>query len=194
MPEAANAIARLAAVDNSTCFIRIMITPWYVLSKPASCSSIRCGLATSLPVAAVVLARIESSEIRDPPVSSATSPRVSLALNAGLRAAKLFLRVLHVKVPQVRWSLALLGGHEEPVGAAHVGFIAELDVVVVLGADRFDPDRIADAVVVLRNRPRPRQRVVDRGDLVAQNVGLVLVLVEALMDDGFAVRVKRNAA
>src|SRR5262245_16827410 len=52
--EAASATARLAAVDNSTYFIRIMITPWYVFSKTASWSLI-----------AVHVARMERTAIRD---------------------------------------------------------------------------------------------------------------------------------
>src|SRR5215475_7937611 len=102
--------------------------------------------------------------------------------------------VLHIKIPQIRWALALFGRHEEPIGAAHIAFIADLDVVVVLGADRLDPDRIADAVVVLGDGPRTGQRIVDGGNLVVEHVGLVLVLVEPLVDDGLAVRVKLNAA
>src|SRR5258708_20632588 len=103
-------------------------------------------------------------------------------------------RILRIKILQVRRALALLGRHQKPVGAAHIGVLAELDVVVVLGADRLDPDGITDAVVVFRDRPRPRQGIVDGGDFVVEHVGLVLVLVEALMDDGLAIGVQRNAA
>src|ERR1700681_2472742 len=44
------------------------------------------------------------------------------------------------------------------------------------------------------DRPRAGERVVDRGNLVAQDVGSGLVEADALLDDGRIVRVERSAA
>jgi hypothetical protein len=59
--------------------------------------------------------------------------------------------------------------------------------------DIFARFRIAVALIGPRNRPRTRERVVDRRNLVAQDVAIVLVEADALLDDGRAVRVERSA-
>src|SRR5262245_55779833 len=72
------------------------------------------------------------------------------------------------------------------VGADHVGFRADADVLVALGANRLDPDRIANAVVVLDHRPRPRQGMIHGGDFVVQDVRISRVEIDALLDHGLS--------
>src|SRR5207247_2768435 len=70
------------------------------------------------------------------------------------------------------------------------------DMIVGLAAIVLGPCGIGIGTtpVVLRNRPRTRQRVVDHGDLVMGNVGIVLVYVNPFLDDGLIVGMQRKAA
>jgi len=67
-------------------------------------------------------------------------------------------------------------------------------VVVVLGAVGLGPQwlRAGIAVIAARHRPWPRQRMVDGGDLVVQDVGIALVEIDALLDDGLVVVMQRQ--
>ena len=69
-------------------------------------------------------------------------------------------------------------------------------MVVALATDIFDPHRLPIGLpaIALEDRPRPRQRMVDHGDFVEQQVAVVLVEVEPLLDDGLVVVVERNSA
>src|SRR5262249_28946304 len=73
---------------------------------------------------------------------------------------------------QVRRLLALLGGHQQTLGAEEIVFLANEDLRIVLDANRFRPLRqwIAIANVSLVDSPRPRQRVVDHREFVVQEV------------------------
>src|SRR5260370_24981159 len=97
---ATSATARLAAVDNNTCFTRIMITPRYVLSWYAFSGERpkQPDLILSCP----------------PAGNSGWSEFASYA------SSSVPLGILYVEILQVRRALALLGRHEEPVGAEHV--------------------------------------------------------------------------
>ena len=79
-----------------------------------------------------------------------------------------------LKVFQIGRRLVLLGGHQVPVGAEEISIAADLDVLIVLGTDMLAPDRprATRAPIVLGDRPRPREGIVDHRDLVVQNAGL----------------------
>ena len=72
-------------------------------------------------------------------------------------------------------------------------FIADEDMAVIFGAIVLEPDRVMVALVAFDNCPGARQRMVYDGDFVMENVGVGLVDVKALGDDGFAIVVERNA-
>src|SRR5215467_2715830 len=69
-------------------------------------------------------------------------------------------------------------------------------MIVVLGTVHLAPVRLAIrlAPVALENGPGPRQRTVDNGHLVAEEVAIVLVEIDPLPDDGLVVLVQRDAA
>src|SRR5215470_5462548 len=69
-------------------------------------------------------------------------------------------------------------------------------MIVVLGTVHLAPVRLAIrlAPVALENGPGPRQRTVDNGHLVAEEIAIVLVEIDPLPDDGLVVLVQRNAA
>ena len=98
-----------------------------------------------------------------------------------------------IEVPQVRCRLVLAQRHQMAVGAAEVAFLANDDVVIGLGAEIFRPDRLALAIVIARHRPRPREGVVDGGDLGVQTIGVGRVEENALLDDRPVVLVQRQA-
>ena len=66
---------------------------------------------------------------------------------------------------------------------------------VAFGADRLRPHGLlhVGAAISLDRRPWPRERVVDGGDLVDQDLGIGLVEMDALLEDAFIVPVKRQA-
>src|SRR5215470_1702663 len=69
-------------------------------------------------------------------------------------------------------------------------------MIVVLGTVHLAPVRLAIrlAPVALENGPGPRQRTVDNGHLVAEEIAIVLVEIDPLPDDGLIVLVQGNAA
>src|SRR5262249_27373668 len=78
---------------------------------------------------------------------------------------------------QIRRRLVLASGHQEPVGAEHVVFIGDGDVIVGFAAILLAPRGIGvqAAPVVLHHSPRTRQGVVDHRNLVMGDVKIVLV-------------------
>src|SRR5260221_1294750 len=62
------------------------------------------------------------------------------------------------------------------------------------GAGVLVPYRIGTALIASGYRPRTGESVVDRGNLVAQNIGIGLVEADAVLDDGRIVRMERSAA
>src|SRR5712671_1784192 len=97
---------------------------------------------------------------------------------------------------QIRRRLVLPGGHQEALRAEHVVLIRNGDMIVGLAAILLAPCGIGIGTtpVVLRDRPGTRQRVVDHGDLVMGNIGVILVDVYPFLDDGLIVGMQRKAA
>ena len=71
--------------------------------------------------------------------------------------------------------------------------IADKDLRVVLGADRFEPfrARIGVARLSLADRPRPRQSMIS--DFAMQDVPIGFVQINALLEDRLIVLMKRQA-
>src|SRR5262249_12980797 len=82
----------------------------------------------------------------------------------------------------------------QTVGADHVVLVADTDVLIALGADGLDPDRIVHTQIFLGDDPGTAQRAVDGRDLIEQDVGIGLVVVDPLLDDGLAILVQGNPA
>src|SRR6202034_2761960 len=95
------------------------------------------------------------------------------------------LRLL--EIARVRRRLVLARRHQIAVGAEQVGLAADDDVLVVLMAIVLAPGRVALALVAARDRPWPRQGVIDQRDLVEQLVGVARVERDFLPDDGLIV-------
>jgi hypothetical protein len=89
---------------------------------------------------------------------------------SGLRGFALLLRLFEIS--QIRRRLVLLGGHQVAVSAEEIALLADFDITVALGTDFLDPFRPFDrhTSICLGDRPWTRQRVVDRGDLVVEDV------------------------
>src|SRR5262245_2196480 len=77
------------------------------------------------------------------------------------------------EISEVGRPLSLLGGHQQAVAADHVVFLADLHVIVALAAYFLDPHglRIGLAAIGLAHRPRPRQGIVDHGDVEDERIG-----------------------
>src|SRR5580704_11331516 len=112
----------------------------------------RCYSLTALPRASrigdVSMATVGTT--RDEPARSQSSLRL-------------------VEILQIRRRLILPGGHEGAVRALEIAFATNENVLVVLGAMILDPDRVTVACVAPGHRPRARQGVVERRELVAQD-------------------------
>src|SRR5579864_9136831 len=67
-------------------------------------------------------------------------------------------------------------------------------MVIVLGAVVLQPHRIVVAAVALGDAPGSRKGVVNDGDLVVERVRVGLVEIEALLDDGLVVLMKRHTS
>src|SRR5207302_1520314 len=95
------------------------------------------------------------------------------------------LLFLCLEIAQVRRRLTLPGRHQIAVGAEKIILAPDLDVTVAFRANLFEPLGSFDllANVFLGHRPRARKRVVDRGDFVGKDVGLILVPGDSLLDD-----------
>src|SRR5262249_1413990 len=98
-----------------------------------------------------------------------------------------------LEVSQVRRRLILLDRHQETVGAHHVVLLADEDLLVALMACVLGPERVLARPVFPRHPPGPGERVIDHRDVGAQHVGIGLVEIDALLDDGLVVLVQRNA-
>src|SRR5262249_7572364 len=73
-----------------------------------------------------------------------------------------------VEISQIWRLLAFASRHQIAIGAQKIILFTNGDVVVGFIAIIFVPNRIFLPSIVFHHRPRPRQRVVDRGDLVMQ--------------------------
>src|SRR6516225_2008226 len=67
-------------------------------------------------------------------------------------------------------------------------------MVIVFGAVVLQPHRIVVAAVALGDGPGSRKGVVNDGDLVVERVRVRLVEIEALLDDGLAILMKRHTS
>src|SRR5262249_772545 len=103
------------------------------------------------------------------------------------------LRLL--EIAQIRRRLVLLRRHQLAIGAEIVVLLADAHMRVELRAHVRLPDRarIGIAEAGLQLLVRPRERVIDDGDLVIELVGIGLVEPDALLDDGVAILVKRDS-
>src|SRR3984957_16245593 len=100
-----------------------------------------------------------------------------------------------IEIARVGRRLPFLGRHQIAVAAHVVGVLADGEPGIVLGADELLPDRlsIGAAAVALGGGPRTRERMIDGGDLVVEDVRIGLVLIDAFLDDGLIVLVQRQA-
>src|SRR5262247_3528190 len=99
-----------------------------------------------------------------------------------------------LEISQVRRRLVFLGGHQVAVRAEEIVLVPDRDVMVVLGTVVLVPDRIVVATIFLGDGPGAGQRIVDRRDLVQQQVAIGAIEDEALLDDRLVVLVQRYAA
>src|SRR6266849_6884569 len=99
-----------------------------------------------------------------------------------------------IEVSQIRRLLALLDRHQVAIRTQQIVLVADRDVVVAFDTVVFRPNSLLLTTVVSRHRPRARQRMIDRGHFVVKNIRIVLIEVNPLLDDAFAVLVERNAA
>src|SRR5262245_46769153 len=102
---------------------------------------------------------------------------------------------LLLEIAQVRRRLVLLRRHQLAVGAQIVVFLADADVGIELRAHIRLPDRARTGIAEagLQLLVGPRERIIDHGHLVVELVGIGLVEIDALLDDGVPVLVERNA-
>src|SRR5262249_11488161 len=108
--------------------------------------------------------------------SAATSAAAPNSFNTTglLRFSRLFLfqslpTLRSFEIAEVRRPLGLLLGHQVAIGAQHVHFLADRDVLVVLVAVIGGDHIGTQAPIGLGRGPGARQRVVDCGDLVAHH-------------------------
>src|SRR5579863_1191694 len=99
-----------------------------------------------------------------------------------------------IEVFQIRRRLILLDRHQEAVRAPEIDLLADDDVRVALAAAVLGPDHVLGATIALHRRPGPRQRIVDSGHLVVQDVWIGLVEIKALLDHAVVVVGGRHAA
>ena len=94
----------------------------------------------------------------------------------------------------IRRLLSFLGGHQMAIGADHVIFARDIDVVVAFGTDILTPKRprIGFAVIVLDDLPGTRERVVGHRDLVNEDILVRLAQIDPLVDNALIVRVQHE--
>jgi len=88
---------------------------------------------------------------------------------------------------QVRRHLSLLGRHQHAIGADHVIFRADANVLIVVGANNLAAPMENCCFVARSYFRRAGQCAVDRHDLVVEDVRGGLVLVDPLLDDSLVV-------
>src|SRR5258708_2986818 len=125
-----------------------------------------------------------------------------LALDALSIASSLFAHAVRhlpstpllrcLEIPRVWRVLVLARSHQGAVSRQEVVLLANDHVVVALGAVVFRPQYVALAPEGFEHRPRPRQRMIIRCDLDAQEVGVGLVEEKTLLDDTRVVVVQEH--
>src|SRR5260370_20072108 len=92
-----------------------------------------------------------------------------------------------IEVLQIRRRLVLPGRHHLAGAVEHIVLVTDIDLKIVLGADRLDKDRVPLAMHGLEHGPWATERVVISRDLVVQDVRIRLVQIQSLLDDGLAI-------
>src|SRR5258708_3806078 len=125
-----------------------------------------------------------------------------LALDALSIASSLFAHAVRhlpstpllrcLEIPRVWRRLILARRHQVAVSRQEVVLLANNHVVVALGAVIFRPQYVALVPEGFEHRPRPRQRMINRRDLDAQEAGIGLVEEKPLLDDTLVVAVQEN--
>jgi len=85
-----------------------------------------------------------------------------------------------LEIARVGRRLVPAGRHQVAVGAQEIEVLADDDVIVVFAALEFVPEDVALAVEGLHHHPGSGQRIVDRRDLVTQDVRARFVERDAL--------------
>src|SRR6516165_2890185 len=90
------------------------------------------------------------------------------------------------EISHVRWWLVLADRHQQSVSAHEIACPADSDQrarhafgTAILGPAR---PRIGVVAIFLVHGPRPRQRMIDRGDLVVKDFGIGLVDEDAFLE------------
>src|SRR5262245_25216566 len=104
--------------------------------------------------------------------------RLDSAFPSGSRSSNASLRPREIS--QVGRLLSLLRRHQIAVRAQVIDLPADIDMVVVLVAIVLS-ELSLNAAIVLHHRPGPRERVVDGGDLVVDEIGIGLVEGQPLL-------------
>src|SRR5262249_45680738 len=89
-----------------------------------------------------------------------------------------------LEISQIRRRLALLGRHQQAVGAQHIALMADHDVIVLLGAIDLAPERprLGVASIGFEHGPRAGESMVDYGDLIEHEVAIALIGKNPLLD------------
>src|SRR5262249_7931369 len=154
------------------------------------------GYRISPPIAAVP-AIITSQTVTSRFLSGAYPFRKTGAHFSGICAAASDLRMAsllrRLEIAQIGRRLARAQRHQLALGAQAI--FVEADEPGARGrlAIVFRPVRIAFADIGLTDSPRPREGIVDGGDVVVQKVAVVLVQIKPLFDDRLIVAVERQA-
>src|SRR5215470_6037071 len=98
------------------------------------------------------------------------------------------------EVSQVRWRLVLPGRRKIAIVADRVDLLAQRYILIVVRAKVLDPFYVAIASIAPRHGPRTGERMIDRRDLVVEEIRVALVEIDALLDDRLVVLMQRNAA
>ena len=103
------------------------------------------------------------------------------------------LRSFVLEPSQVGWRLARTCRHQDAFAAEEIILATDPNLVFVFAANRFQPLR-GFADIFPLDGPWRSERIVDDRDLVVQEIAFGLVEIEAFLDDGLAIAVKRHAA
>src|SRR5205807_1496455 len=174
------------------------VSPFTVACVPtgmkAGVATMPCGVLISPQRAAPSVA----SRQKEKPTGIATGAPLAPASSrrrADIRTKPASLLRLF-EIFQVGRRLVFPDRHEVAIETDEIIVLANAHMRVVLGANRFaPPDRLLrlHAPIVLHDRPRSRESMVDRGNLVVQQVRICLIEINLLLDDGLIVLVQRQA-
>src|SRR5262252_6117525 len=105
------------------------------------------------------------------------------------------LLLILFEIPQVRRRLVLFGGHQVTVPAQEIALPADFHITIALGTHLLDPLRLFDRHpgIFLDHRPWPRERMVERRDLVIEDVWVGFVGVKPLLENALVIGMERKA-